>query len=207
MFKPFAISPIVRNVAACGLLTFALAACGSNNGSASGVIANTADTAGTTSLVSPNTGYIDRTGAMTGNTDGTSSVASTSAPTTEAATPVANSNSNASSTTVASTNKTSTGGNSGVSGSAPKASTGVATLDWTAPTENSDGSVLTNLAGYTVYYGTSPSNLTQTVKISNPGLTAYTMTDLPAGTWYFTITAYTADGTESTRSGVVSTKI
>ena len=86
-------------------------------------------------------------------------------------------------------------------------STGAATLDWTAPTENSDGSVLTNLAGYTVYYGTSPASLTQTVKITNPGLTPYPMTNLPSGTWYFTITAYSADGSESARSGVVSTRI
>ena len=46
---------------------------------------------------------------------------------------------------------------------------GVATLDWQPPTQNSDGSALTNLAGYTVYYGTSPDNLAQSVKVSNPG--------------------------------------
>ena len=75
------------------------------------------------------------------------------------------------------------------------------------PTENTDGSVLTNLAGYTVYYGTSPSNLTQSVKITNPGLTAYTLSNLPAGTWYFAVTSYSSTGIESTRSGVVSTTI
>jgi len=75
------------------------------------------------------------------------------------------------------------------------------------PTENSDGSVLTNLAGYTVYYGTSPSNLTESVKITNPGLSAYTMASLPSGTWYFAVTAYSSTGVESTRSGVISTTI
>jgi hypothetical protein len=75
------------------------------------------------------------------------------------------------------------------------------------PTENSDGSALTNLAGYTVYYGTSPASLTQSVKISNPGLSAYTVTDLQSGTWYFAVTAYTSTGVESSRTGTVSTTI
>jgi hypothetical protein len=75
------------------------------------------------------------------------------------------------------------------------------------PTQNSDGSALTDLAGYTVYYGTSPANLTQSVKISNPGLTAYTMTDLPSGTWYFAVTSYSSSGVESIRTGTISTTI
>jgi len=84
---------------------------------------------------------------------------------------------------------------------------GVATLDWLPPTENSDGSTLTNLAGYTVYYGTSPDNLAQSVKVTNPGLTAYAVTGLTSGTWYFAVTSYSADGVESSRTTTVSTKI
>jgi hypothetical protein len=87
------------------------------------------------------------------------------------------------------------------------ASTGTATLDWTPPTENSDGSSLTNLAGYTVYYGTSADSLTESVKISNPGLTAYTVSNLTSGTWYFAVTSYSSTGVESIRSGVISAKI
>jgi hypothetical protein len=75
------------------------------------------------------------------------------------------------------------------------------------PTENNDGSALTNLAGYTVYYGTSPSNLTQSVKVTNPGLSAYTVTNLSSGTWYFAVTSYSSTGVESTRTGTVSTTI
>jgi hypothetical protein len=88
-----------------------------------------------------------------------------------------------------------------------KITNGSATLDWTPPTENADGSVLTNLAGYTVYYGTAPDQLTKSVKLTNPGLTAYTVTNLPSGTWYFAVTSYSAAGVESARSGVISTKI
>ena len=84
---------------------------------------------------------------------------------------------------------------------------GSATLDWTPPTANSDGSALTNLAGYTVYYGTSPDNLTQSVKVSNPGLTAYTVSNLTSGTWYFAVASYSSAGVESTLSGVISTTI
>ena len=84
---------------------------------------------------------------------------------------------------------------------------GSATLDWMPPTQNSDGSVLTNLAGYTVYYGTSPGSLTQTVKITNPGLTAYTIPNLPSGTWYFAVSAYSSAGVESGRTTTVSTTI
>ena len=86
-------------------------------------------------------------------------------------------------------------------------SAGNAALDWTAPTENTDGSVLTNLAGYNVHYGTSPSNLTQVIKVANPGLTSYVVDNLAAGTWYFAVTSYTADGMESPDSGVVSTTV
>jgi hypothetical protein len=86
-------------------------------------------------------------------------------------------------------------------------SAGNATLDWTPPTENSDGSVLTNLAGYNVHYGTSPDKLTQVEKLTNPGLTSYVMDNLSAGTWYFAVSSYSANGTESSNSGVVSTAI
>jgi hypothetical protein len=148
--------------------------------------------------------------ANAANTHDTTSSINT--PASQTATPVPSATGNSVSTTVASAGSGTTTGVTGAAKStttntANKPSTGAATLDWTAPTENSDGTVLTNLSGYTVYYGTSPGNMTQSVKITNPGLTAYTMTNLPAGTWYFTITANSADGAESARSGVVSARI
>jgi Putative Ig domain len=86
-------------------------------------------------------------------------------------------------------------------------SAGNAAIDWTAPTENTDGTVLTNLAGYNVRYGTSPDNLTQVVKLANPGLTSYVVDNLSAGKWYFAISSYASNGTESSNSGVVATTI
>jgi hypothetical protein len=58
-----------------------------------------------------------------------------------------------------------------------------------------------------VYYGTSPTDLTQSVKITNPGLTAYTLTSLSSGTWYFAVTSYSSAGVESARTSTVSTTI
>jgi hypothetical protein len=89
----------------------------------------------------------------------------------------------------------------------PPVSSGSATVDWLPPTQNSDGSTLTNLAGYTVYYGTSPDQLTHSIKVTNPGLTAYTVSNLTPGTWYFAISSYSASGAESVLTGVVSTQI
>jgi hypothetical protein len=82
-----------------------------------------------------------------------------------------------------------------------------ATLNWIPPTEKTDGSVLTDLHGYKVYYGTSPDNLTQVVQVANPGLTSYVIDNLATGTWYFAMTSYTAQGLEGSKSDVVSIQI
>ncbi len=85
--------------------------------------------------------------------------------------------------------------------------TGSASLSWTPPTQNSDGTALTNLAGYHVYYGTSASNLDQTVQITNPGVASYVIENLTSGTWYFTVKAYTSTGVESGDSNIASKTI
>jgi hypothetical protein len=85
--------------------------------------------------------------------------------------------------------------------------TGSASLSWAPPTRNTDGSTLTNLAGYRVSYGTSASSLTRVVTISNPGISSYVVEGLTAGTWYFSIKAYTSSGTESAASTVASKSI
>lgn len=86
----------------------------------------------------------------------------------------------------------------------PPASTGAATLSWTPPVRNTDGSTLTTLAGYRIYYGTSASSLTRTISVNTAGISSYVVTDLTPATYYFAITAYTSSGSESARSSVVS---
>jgi hypothetical protein len=86
-------------------------------------------------------------------------------------------------------------------------STGRATLSWTAPTENTDGSALANLAGYRIRYGTSASALTNTIVIDNASVTTYVVEDLAPATWYFAVTAVTSVGTESAYSNVANKQI
>ena len=84
---------------------------------------------------------------------------------------------------------------------------GSASLAWTPPTQNTDGSSLTNLAGYTIYYGPGPTSLSNKVVIANPGLSTYLVGNLASGTYYFGITAYTTLGTESAMSNIGSKTI
>jgi hypothetical protein len=79
-----------------------------------------------------------------------------------------------------------------------------ATLSWSPPTENTNGSPLTNLAGYWIKYGTSADSLSEKVQIDNPGIVTYVLSNLSPGTWYFSITAYTATNIESAPSTVAS---
>jgi hypothetical protein len=87
------------------------------------------------------------------------------------------------------------------------ASSGTATLSWTAPTTNTNGSALTNLAGYHIYYGTSPSALATAINVANPGTTSYSVSSLPSGTWYFAVNAYTTSGVDSVLSNTGSKTI
>lgn len=79
-----------------------------------------------------------------------------------------------------------------------------ARLTWTPPTTTTDGSALTDLAGYRIYFGTSASALSQVQTVANAGATAATVSPLAAGTWYFALEAYTSAGAESLPSTVVS---
>jgi hypothetical protein len=86
-------------------------------------------------------------------------------------------------------------------------SRGSATLSWQPPTEREDGSPLRDLAGYRVLYGTSADDLSESDTLGNAGLTRYTVSNLSAATWYFTVVSYTASGLESRFSSIVSTRI
>ena len=81
---------------------------------------------------------------------------------------------------------------------------GTATLNWTAPTQNTNGTAISNLAGYNITYGTSASAMTQTLQIPNPAATTGTVAGLTTGTWYFALVSYNSDGSTSSLSSVVS---
>ena len=84
---------------------------------------------------------------------------------------------------------------------------GTATITWTPPTQNTDGSSLTNLAGYRLYYGTNSASLTQTVQIANAGASSYVVDNLSPATWYFAVKAYNSSGAESDLSVLASKTI
>lgn len=99
------------------------------------------------------------------------------------------------------------GGGSG-GGGVSAFGTGTASLSWLPPTQNTDGSSISNLAGYKIYYGTEIGNYTDVINIDNPGVANYVIENLLAGyTYYFVLTAYDADGNESSYSGVGSKTI
>jgi hypothetical protein len=82
-----------------------------------------------------------------------------------------------------------------------------ASLSWTAPSENTDGSALTNLAGYTIYYGNSASDMSQQISIHTVGELDYVVQNLGSGTWFFEIVAVTSTGTQSAPSGIATVTI
>ena len=80
---------------------------------------------------------------------------------------------------------------------------GSATVRWTAPATNIDGTPLANLAGFRVLYGTSPTQLSEKLELPAPALTSVEIADLVPGTYYFSVKAYTANALESDASQVV----
>jgi hypothetical protein len=87
------------------------------------------------------------------------------------------------------------------------AATGSASLAWTPPTQNTDGSTLTDLRGYRIYHGTSAASLSVLLDVANPGITTSVVDNLGSGTHYFAISAYNAAGAESARSAIGSKTI
>ena len=85
---------------------------------------------------------------------------------------------------------------------------GEATLTWTAPTQNTDGSPLTDLAGFKIYVGTTQGGpYPVSVDIPDPLATTFTVPNLTEGTtYYFVSTAYNSAATvqESDFSNEVS---
>jgi hypothetical protein len=82
--------------------------------------------------------------------------------------------------------------------------TGSATLSWLPPTTNTDGTPLTNLAGYRIYWGTAPGNYSSSTTVMNPGLTTYVVGNLTPNTYYFAVTAVSSAGAESVFSNAAT---
>jgi hypothetical protein len=69
---------------------------------------------------------------------------------------------------------------------------GEAILNWTAPTQNTDGTPLTDLAGFKIYLGTTQGGpYPVSIDVADPTATSFTVPNLTEGTtYYFVSTAY-----------------
>jgi hypothetical protein len=79
---------------------------------------------------------------------------------------------------------------------------GSMTLSWTPPTQNTDGTALTDLAGYRIYYGISQGNYPNRVVIDTAGITSYIVDNLVPNTYYVVATSINSFGIESAYSNV-----
>jgi hypothetical protein len=75
----------------------------------------------------------------------------------------------------------------------PSPATGSASLRWQPPTQRVDGTPLTSIGGYTLYYGRNPSNLEQSISLGN-SVTEYQVNNLGQGNWYFAVSASDSNG-------------
>jgi hypothetical protein len=103
--------------------------------------------------------------------------------------------------------KLDSGSSSTSAGQSSNASMGTATLTWIAPAENTNGTPLTDLAGYHIHYGTSPDALNQVIDLAGSRATEFEVSGLTPGTYYFSVSAYTSMGAESAGSTVESKSI
>jgi hypothetical protein len=79
-------------------------------------------------------------------------------------------------------------------------------LYWVAPRTNTDGTPLTDLAGYNVYKGTSPTTMLKQASVG-PNAGIYIDSTVTSGLWYYYVTAVNSFGIESAPSAPVSKSI
>lgn len=84
---------------------------------------------------------------------------------------------------------------------------GSAIVSWNAPTTNTDGTALTNLARFRVLYGPSSTNFTSSQTVDDPTARSTTINSLPAGNWYFTVKVVNTAGVESANSNVATKNV
>ncbi len=79
-----------------------------------------------------------------------------------------------------------------------------ATLTWTAPTQNTDGTPYTDPKGFKIYYDMTQGGPYANVNdIAIPTATTHVVSPLIPGTWFFVATAYNQNDVESDVSGEV----
>lgn len=80
-------------------------------------------------------------------------------------------------------------------------------LGWVAPTQNEDGSALTDLAGYKLSYSTTNDGNWTVIDIPNNAAVMHLLTQnvlAPNTQYYFTLQAYNDDGIHSRYSNIAT---
>jgi hypothetical protein len=82
-------------------------------------------------------------------------------------------------------------------------------VSWTAPTHNTDGTPLTNLGGFKIYYATTQAGVANAtpIIIANPAATTYRINGQPNSVYYYQMTAYNTLSVESARTGFLTNTI
>jgi hypothetical protein len=81
---------------------------------------------------------------------------------------------------------------------------GTLLVTWSAPAKNTDGTPLTDLAGYTIYYGTQPAAYTKSLTIDDPSATYTIIRGLQPGVHYFVAVA--SNNSTGRHSSLATTK-
>ncbi len=97
------------------------------------------------------------------------------------------------------------GSNQTTTGGGQTIGTGQVSLAWDAPTTYVDGTPISGPIGFKVYYGTASGAYTQIVDVHTA--TNWSINTLTQGTWYFQVTCYDSNGSESDFSNEISTTI
>jgi len=84
---------------------------------------------------------------------------------------------------------------------------GTASLSWSPPTVNTNGTPLTNLAGYVIRYGTSSTALNSQISVASATATGVEITNLSPGYWQFQVAAITTANVQGQGSAIVGKTI
>jgi hypothetical protein len=90
---------------------------------------------------------------------------------------------------------------------APTRPADTASLSWSEPSQNTDGSPLTNLAGYIVRYGTDAAALGLQISLGGPNATDVEIGNLTPGHWYFEVASTNTLGVAGPFSTIVGETI
>jgi hypothetical protein len=81
---------------------------------------------------------------------------------------------------------------------------GSVNLSWSKPAQNTNGSPLTNLAGFIVRYGTNAAALSSQISVGSANSTSAQIANLKPGTWYFEVAAINTANVASPPSAMAS---